>query len=448
MIQTFLAQPQATSDAAAFRSEFTRLAAQEVAISLREPSLLVHPSGDINSKLGLKLHYPTMTTSQASLHDGESADPNNPCARLLIKKGLPSSSVFWFEMSNRREKLPQHHSKWSPIQTYSSEMRLIHREISTLCESSCSSKVLLVFGRHNRLEYERRSSFKLFNLSLEDSSTVQVSLSFQANPWGSSQSPRISRIHVFADHPEYHFRPRRHGTSRYMDTAINIACALAGLDGIDESYFERRAMASGSLERTSLELGDNALSDSILTVSRERADNTITPFSSIPRPMLYWLAAETGKTAEADIRAMVPPHLTMAGLIHSMISRKGAEKSRATGFKQLTDSHTARRDSSSYRDMYTMDGPQQTVRVHCNKCKVPESQTEDTAPGWCLATGKYIARKKITCPTAGCCDAKAYMPKGKKAGKLRTRKNEQLFVPVDETMAWIGISRFRSSIKG
>jgi hypothetical protein len=135
--------------------------------------------------------------------------------------------------------------------------------------------------------------------------------------------------------------------------------------------------------------------------------------------------------------------LTLAGHIHTLISRKGAEKQRAGGFQSLQKSHKAKRDSSSYKVQYTLEGLHQIVRIKCKKCKLPESEVDDTAPMWDVVTQKYIARYKTVCPTKGHCNEYTYQPKGKRAGKVRARKGEQQFVPVDQSVAWIHIRDVR-----
>jgi hypothetical protein len=89
-----------------------------------------------------------------------------------------------------------------------------------------------------------------------------------------------------------------------MDTAINLTVMLAGIDGIDSTFFRRRSRASGSLEKASLELGDNALSDAILAVAKERRGEPLYTFETTPKTMLYWLATETGKTSKEDVEAI------------------------------------------------------------------------------------------------------------------------------------------------
>jgi hypothetical protein len=232
-----------------------------------------------------------------------------------------------------------------------------------------------------------------------------------------------------------------------MNTAINLAAVLTDIKNVDLSFFERRARASGSLEKLSLELGDNALSDAILLVSNELSQKISYTFDMIPKTMLYWMATETGKISEQDIRATVPAHLTLAGYIHTLISRNGAENQRAGSFLCLQASHTVKRKSSSYKDKYTTDSPFKVIRVMCNKYKLLAPEIDDRALMWRVKTSKHISRRKTSCTTPGCCNEFTYDPKGERAGKKRSRKGEQLFIPVGPTLAWIDIKDFRNDSK-
>ena len=70
------------------------------------------------------------------------------------------------------------------------------------------------------------------------------------------------------------------------------------------------------------------------------------------------------------------------------------------------------------------------VRVRCRKWKSVASEFDDASPTWEIRSGRYISRRRGSCPARGCCDVY----------KTRTgsgRRGQVDFVPVDTSIEYV-----------
>ena len=166
---------------------------------------------------------------------------------------------------------------------------------------------------------------------------------------------------------------------------------------------------------------------------------------------------------------LVPEGMTLVAYIHKRMVTKGGyaktEKQRAMGLHGLEKAHQVNRASAEKRRAMglpmpshlenALEKPHQAkrvrpsklqkqqmesgttkpsaFRVRCRKCQSVASEFDDTSPTWEISSGRYISRKRESCPTKGCCDFY-------KTRKGSSRRKQVNFVPVDTSIKYIDAS--------
>jgi hypothetical protein len=214
-----------------FKQRYSLFRVEELKLS-RRPDYLIRPSGILEAKLGLMLHYPTFTCHPGNYIGGEIADKSSPCPGLLMSKGFDTSNTFWFENSWRREVAPK--DRASVLKTYPTKLQEVHRKFSIECERSAACEVILVTGKENRLMVESRPNITSYTVSVGKDISIRVGIE--------TTSQDISRIFVFVHHPEWmFFKKCDSSAARLYDACTNLAALLADVE-VDYSFFERRAV--------------------------------------------------------------------------------------------------------------------------------------------------------------------------------------------------------------
>jgi hypothetical protein len=144
-ISTFLSSETARpAHLTSLQERYQAFVKDEVAISGMDSRYLVRPSGSIESKLGVKLHYPSFTTTNTI--NGEVADIGNSCVRLWILKGLDEHSCLMYEEYYRRQEPPK--NRKSPMREWTEQHRKVHEGFNQWLDESSHQKVVLLSGVH------------------------------------------------------------------------------------------------------------------------------------------------------------------------------------------------------------------------------------------------------------------------------------------------------------
>lgn len=116
----------------------------------------------------------------------------------------------------------------------------MHQQLSVYCENASDAKILLVCGRPAAEEYQRRCqpTVRVPLGAGKDALGLELGIVYE----GKGQSRRITQLAFFVYRPDFLFCRYDAGTALLMDTAINLAALLTGLEScVGWSYFERRA---------------------------------------------------------------------------------------------------------------------------------------------------------------------------------------------------------------
>lgn len=289
LVQDFIASSKSAT-ARDVKVAFGEFQSTDKELTKKPAEYLVCPSGSLDNVMGLKLRYPTFSTSHPSM--GESADWTNPCTRLLLKKGLSSKQCLWYEAFFRRE--PAARDRSDPMKHWSTNERQVHQEFSEWVENRSTMKVLLLFGKWNRDEL-LRSSKDMVTILVRVSTgiTITATIVFEGED--------ISRIVVYCPHPEYYYHDYSIASGEWLDAAINLAAALVGIEDLDIDFFTRRTRY---FTNTRLDLITDKPAQGwygFLRVAHdelevERISGKVLLFHDLSPDILGWMQAEFGSS--------------------------------------------------------------------------------------------------------------------------------------------------------
>ena len=181
---------------------------EETKLSSRDPQHLVRPSGQLDTSLILKLHYPSFTYRR--ILDGEVADVTSPCSRLSMNFGLNAENALWIEVYFRRED-PKSLSK-STLESCAPRIRDAHNRFARWCERISAAKVEIHFGKRKREEHQSLNS--VFKFKVRYGQGVYVLVGLELN------NGKAHRLHIYLHHPEHIFRSRSMITCRVIRSWI------------------------------------------------------------------------------------------------------------------------------------------------------------------------------------------------------------------------------------
>jgi hypothetical protein len=431
-INRYLTRPTAkTVNDEDLQAAFRRFIIAESSLSGMSAEHLVRPSGSIQARLGIKLHYPTFTTTKNSY--GESADWSNPCTRLLLKKGLSPDNLssFWFESYFRRQNAPQRRQN-SPMKGWTAAHRKIHESFSKYCEASMSCRVLLVFGRENRLQYSRNEPLDSNALRVVTEIPIKCE-DVTVNLGLVSNDSEVSMLLVYCHHPEWLYRDGTILGARQYDAAINIAAALSGIHHqMAPRFFEKRMELrvdsgwSGPVTPFHLAMQ--------LVQSEKRGEPTCLS-KDLPEPILQWLSLRNLGLKELDERTALrdtsPASTVLSIMAHLSadvqhdIDKPFLQTRQRTELSRTTSLNIFLRTSELRLDV--------VVEVHCGRCSSSASRWVDTRPTFVTIEplkGSYIAQSSARCPTPDCC---SWLPKTGKQRQMRRRVN---MIPVNKSIPY------------
>ncbi|MCJ1249297.1 hypothetical protein MMC30_006520 [Trapelia coarctata] len=441
-ITDFLQAPASLSSNS-LDEEFFKFAHMEHALTGKKIEHLVRPSGYLDCKLGIRLHYPTYSTSNVS--NGETADLSSPCPRLLLKKGLSSEHALWFESYFRREVAARDRNQGtSPMNAWPESYRQLHEQFSLWCEQHSQMKVLIVCGKPSGEEYLRtRSISRTFTIPLAKDIFVKACT---VRCLG-----RIARIVIFAPHPEwlYHNWTARDG--KLYDSCINIAVALAGIEGLDADYFERRGRYHSD---TGLDEVTNQPAKGwygILRVvadelANEKATGIKLSYHQLPGSIFAWMDRELGSSSETTAATLTSEGTSIVHGIFRHISSKASilggqaivKKWKESGYAERKARAVIQRGNSANLLVRSIETrPDSPLEIYCANCKSESSRQMDVSPTFgtmARIDGMYIARRTYSCLTPIC----NVIPEGRKtkSSTIPSRQATHL-VPVDPLIPYI-----------
>ncbi|KAF4549398.1 Hypothetical protein D9617_22g067460 [Elsinoe fawcettii] len=401
---------------------FNKFSAIETAISHGEPGHLVAPSGSWDATLIIKLHYPTFSTSN-DMH-GEVADNSSACPRLLLQAGFDTQNALWIEAHWRRLAAPT--KRTSPVRGLPEDLQKCHQDFTKLCESKSQAKVALVLGKANRDAALKELDPVQFSIESDGKAgVVDVGLVVDGT--------RITRILVFAYHPEYLFRNPSMETSKTYDYALGLAASIAGIKQFRHGHFSRFAAHLEAKGIRGRQRGDNALHDAIQMI--KHTDNLTAPgYGDLSSGMHNWMRRKLDIADEKQMLATMPPSTNAARFVHNAMvtagghakaaKEKAAGRETPSGLDKIRDDNRAKDSAVSRRQEGSeARGLPTVVRVRCAKCG--KHEYDDEKPTWIKGTTTYIARRRSCCPTLGCCDK--YQTKGTNP---TMKKRDVDFIPV------------------
>ena len=189
-------------------------------------------------------------------------------------------------------------------------------------------------------------------------------------------------------------------------------------------------------------------------------------FDKLPQSFLRWVVDDMELSGVDEVVKLVPEGMTLVACIHKRMVTKGgyakAEKQRAMWPHGLEKAHQANRANAEKRPAMGLPMPSHlensrekahqanrarpsklqkqqresgttkpsAVRVRCRKWKSVASEFDDASPTWEIRSGRYISRRRGSCPARGCCDVY----------KTRTgsgRRGQVDFVPVDTSIEYV-----------
>ena len=195
-----------------------------------------------------------------------------------------------------------------------------------------------------------------------------------------SQTRRVTRIFVYAYHPEYLYRNPSTEVDKDYDLALVLTAVLGNVKEFRYGHFERRAERLAKLGIRGRLLGDNALHDAIQLMLAERRSSMSSSFDTLPQSILRW-GVENMKLSGID--EVMKQCMTLVAYIHKRMVTKGsyakAEKERAmgllvpSGLEKLWETKRqmkqARGSEMQKQQMESGTTKPSTVRVRCRKCK-------------------------------------------------------------------------------
>ncbi len=319
------------------KQRFAGFAEKEIQLSGRDIHHLVRNSGSLLAQVGLKLHYPSFTTQYPN--DGETADESSPCPRLLLRSGFSVFNAFWMQAYYRREMLNR--TRCSPMKKLSPDLLSEHEAFSFWSEKNSAARVFIYFGAENRSRSLLQANLVTFKVSLDNGAAVTVSLETH------SQTRRVTRIIVYAYHPEYLYRNPSTEVGKDYDLALGLTAVLGNVKGFRYGHFERRAEWLAKLGIRGRLPGDNALHDAIQILLGERRSSMTSSFDTLPQSILRWVVDDMKISDIDEVIKLVPEGMALVPYIHKRMVTKGgyakAEKQRAMGLHGTEKARQAKR---------------------------------------------------------------------------------------------------------
>lgn len=446
---------------------------KETSISRQPSSGLVKPSGNLTLPVIIKLHYPTKRTKHP-LH-GYAADESNPCTSLILKAGFTSANSLWLEEVYRRTLPPKNRS--CPAMPLSDGERQVHNDFSQALEDASTSCVAIIFGKCNRsLLIERR--LVSFPVRIENFEVI-IGIQYRGDI--------ITRLFVFADHPEYIIRRAFAATdikvANRNDIAFGLTAAVAGIPDFsfghfNESIARHRITLAATKELVSLRAQSLPVNNPRKSNSRSSGPSSQLgdSYDDLPPAIRHWLFSSYRISDNVSLVASKPSNTsTLEHLLRKLTCKEGPRPIEAPQYSDLptilqaslrkdhsiVDSvslQAALKPGQSIMDFVfgafqpkkdhrrtknrglinsgrTVDGPCVEVEVKCESCG---HMDVDRKPEWentPVATNRaYIIKARTTCPGPKCCI--------EKVGSTGKRRREAVnYIPVDETLAQAAITQ-------
>jgi hypothetical protein len=162
----------------------------EPGISGRSKSYLELPSGRVENRLGVFMHYPTFASSSIRfLNEG------NPSTQQLIRKGLNESNIFGFDLHWRRERVQA--SGKCPTRRYSKDLLALHHKLSRQLLKIVPMPFTIMTGDCVKKWYQKTHSTASISIDLGFEKPLECLLEMSNNS--------IRRICICVPHPSKRF---------------------------------------------------------------------------------------------------------------------------------------------------------------------------------------------------------------------------------------------------
>ena len=199
--------------------EFTRFQGTESLLwsPPRRKDELVPPSGAFNWPIVHHLHNPSFSTQTP--HNGETADPTNPCIGLIMANSFVIGKTFIYDHLARREIV-------DGLVDYPENILRCHEAWLFRMRKNMLAKIEILYGRH--VQRRMLKICDLERLSLWGKySGIAVYLEWMP---GNPESPKeLTRLLIFAMHPQLFLFPWGGKFANMQDHLISIVHHLAGL---------------------------------------------------------------------------------------------------------------------------------------------------------------------------------------------------------------------------
>lgn len=212
------------------------------------------------------------------MHNREIFDPSNPCLKLVINKGFGQTNAFWVNSLCRRERRKV--AGWPIIfdEIYSKNTLDAHKLWLKIQYKYSSAKVVVVFGKANRLEMTTNQAGRYEDVKLWGEITVLLRVLYTTE-----RKYVIEQLLIFVHHPEHFYHNWTIEAGELMDAQLNTAAAMASID-ISSSFFN----SSFFKDRASLIVNRKRMTNLQTTVTFQ-SPVTIKPSSKLQASMTSWL---------------------------------------------------------------------------------------------------------------------------------------------------------------
>ena len=216
---------------------------------------------------------------------------------------------------------------------WSASERQLHQKFSEWVESRATMKVLLLCGKLNRDELlKSHKDMVTILVRVSTGITITATIVFEGED--------ISRIVVYCPHPEYYYHDYSIASGEWLDTAINLAAALAGAEDLDFDFFTRRARY---FTKTRLDLITDKPAQGwygFLRVAHdelevERISGKVLLFDDLSPNILGWMQAEFGSCTQYTAENIGADSILTS--IVKYLASKGGEAARVANDKRKAD---------------------------------------------------------------------------------------------------------------
>lgn len=279
---------------------------------------LISFSGNVSSKLGLLMHYPTHVKS-----NNEFFDEHNPCLQRFIRKGMNSDNCFGFDWHWRKE-----HSMGSgkcPRSQYEGKVIDLHDEMSAWLIRNLRLPLLCVVSECVWKGY--KATFRTDRIS-----TVRVQVAEGRNVefmlhWNDALD-RLDRIAFHCCHPDGMFRATGNEAALRactIDSGLNLLFTVAKMP-TNEEYFNRfnanrdqpiKDAKSSKISKYLPFPSIDPVKETHRIIREELTKQRIVPVSEINPLLLNWA---TAKYPDFDIEWRLRRGLSVAEAIRDEIS--------------------------------------------------------------------------------------------------------------------------------